>query len=91
MFFLNDDFDIFAHQWQIRPVAFVKTDNVVEGLFCLAALTGGAGNHQLAGLPQIVVVVLNDRDIEFLMETRQDRFHQPPFGFERMAVGQVDG
>jgi len=43
---------------------------------------GSAGHHELAGLPDIVVIVFNHRDIEFFVESRNDGLDVTPLGFE---------
>jgi len=52
--------------------------------------TGSARCCQLAGLPDIVMVRFNDRDIELFLEACQDGLDLASLTFQRITARQVD-
>jgi hypothetical protein len=49
-------------------MVFKKTDYIFQGFLCLLAFPGCTGYKQLAGLPDIVMVIFYDGYIKFFMQ-----------------------
>jgi len=54
-------------------MAFIERNHTCQDLFDMISTAGSAGDQQLAGLPGVMVVVLNHGDVEFLVQSRDDR------------------
>ena len=63
-------------------MAFDKLNDPYEYTFGLCQFPGSAGDQQLARLPNIVVIDLCYRDIEFPLQADDHRFDPTPFVFE---------
>lgn len=67
-----------------------EPDHTFKDLPRLLTFRGSASCCQLAGLPDIVMVRFNDRDIELLLEACQDGLDLASLAFQRMTARQVD-
>lgn len=72
-------------------MVFIELNDTLECVLCLMSFPCRTGHHQLAGLPNIVMVVFNNGYIKFLMESRQDGFDATPFRFKGVAFREIDG
>lgn len=72
-------------------MAFEECDHAFKDLLCVLTFPCSTGSHQLTGLPDIMMIVFDYGDIEFLMQARNDGLDVTPFGFKGVAVRDVNG
>ena len=87
---LNQNFNIFFSNRQVGPVTLEEPEHTFKDLSRLLTFTGSARCCQLAGLPDIVMVRFNDRDIELLLEACQDGLDLASLAFQRMTAWKID-
>lgn len=67
-----------------------ECNHAFENLARPLPFNGNAGSRQLAGLPDIMVVGFDDRDVELLMQARQDGFDLASFSLKGVASRDVE-
>ncbi len=67
-------------------MTLVKLDHFGECVLGTGVFSGRAGDQQLAGLPHILMIILDHGDVEFFMQPRQDWFDVPALLLEGMAI-----
>jgi hypothetical protein len=74
---------------QIRPLGLDPLHGSIENLLDMRRIVRHAGQRDRCRLPTVVVIDLGSRDIEFLVQTRQQRFQHGALALQRLVTVEM--